>query len=303
MTPTISIVTPAWNAAVHIGETTRSLRAQSRTDWEWIVVDDGSTDETARVVMEEGGGDERIRVIRQPNRGVSAARNRGLDEARGAFVGLLDADDLWLPEALARRVERLESRPEIDFAYANQYRYDEITGRRFRSEPAKPERILENLLLWNGDVIPSICSNVILRRRIVDSGLRFDPRFSTAADLDFAFRLASRWRGSLVDDFLVVYRIRPDSMSRNLPLLEHDQIAVYRNAADLGLFRSSGFRRECFSRLYLILAGNWWVDGGKRARATAFMLKAVVLHPPSVLPLVRKAWRRIVRSGSRELGS
>jgi glycosyltransferase involved in cell wall biosynthesis len=301
MTPAITIVTPAWNAAAYIGETTQSVRAQSRTDWEWIVVDDGSTDETVRVLMEEGRGDERIRVIRQPNRGVSAARNRGLDEARGAFVALLDADDLWLPEALALRVERLERRPEIDFAYANLYRHNESTGQRYRSAPAKSERILENLLLWNGDVIPTICSNVVLRRPIVESGLRFDPRFSTAADLDFAFRLAARWQGSLIDEPLVVYRVRPDSMSRNLQLLEDDQIAVYRNAAALGLFHSSAFRRKCFSRLYLLLAGNWWVDGGKRARAVAFMVKAVAIHPPSALSLLRKALRRVVPPGARVL--
>ena len=298
MKPAITIVTPAWNASAHIGETVRSVRAQSRPDWEWVVVDDGSTDETVRVVMEEGRGDERIRVVRQPNRGVSAARNRGLDEARGSFVALLDADDLWLPEALALRVARLESRPEIDFTYANLYRLDEVTGRRFRSEPAKGERILENLLLWNGDVIPSIPSNVVLRRQVVESGLRFDPRFSTAADLDFAFRLAARWRGSLVDEHLVVYRVRPGSMSCNLQLLEDDQIAVYRKAAALGLFRSSAFRRECFSRLYMILAGNWWVDGGQRGRAAVFMTKAIVLHPPSALTLLGKAWRRVARPGA-----
>lgn len=301
MTPTITIVTPAWNAAAYIGETTRSVLAQSRTDWEWIVVDDGCTDDTVRVVTEEGQGDGRIRIIRQPNRGVSAARNRGLDEARGSFVALLDADDLWLPEALALRVERLESRHEIDFAYANLYRHDEISGRRFRSEPAKSDRILENLLLWNGDVIPSICSNVVLRRQVVDSGLRFDSRFSTAADLDFAFRLAARWRGSLVDDHVVVYRVRPDSMSRDLLLLENDQIAVYRNAAALGLFRSSAFRRKCFSRLYLLLAGNWWVDGGRRARAAAFIVRAVALHPASALALVRRAWHRVVRPAAGNL--
>lgn len=298
MSTTVTIVTPAWNAAAHIGETVRSVLAQTLTDWEWIIVDDGSTDETGRVILDEGRGDGRIRVVTQPNRGVSAARNRGLDEARGAFVALLDADDLWLPDNLSRKVSVLGARPEIDFAYCNMYRHYEGEGRRIRSGPGKSERMLEDLLLWNGDVIPTICSNVVLRRRVVDSGLRFDSRFSTAADLDFAFRLAAGWRGSLLEDYLIVYRVRPDSMSRNLQLLEDDQIAVYRQAEALGLFHSSAFRRECFSRLYLILAGNWWVGSGNRSRAVRFMAKAVAMHPPIAIRLVRKALRRLFRPGA-----
>jgi glycosyltransferase involved in cell wall biosynthesis len=95
--PTVSVITPAFNAAPYVRETLDSVLAQTFTDFEVIVVDDGSTDETAAIVDWYAQRDPRVRVVRQANRGIAAARNTAIAHARGRFLALLDSDDLWFP--------------------------------------------------------------------------------------------------------------------------------------------------------------------------------------------------------------
>lgn len=299
--PIVSIVTPAYNASRHIAETIRSVRDQSYEDWEWIIVDDGSTDDTREIIAREIADSVRVRVYEQENKGVSAARNRGLEAARGRYLALLDADDLWLPENLERKVGVLRQEPNIAFVYSNMYRYFERSGQTLPSEPGKGERILRNLLLWNGEVIPGICSNLVYRRPVHGEDLRFDPRFSTAADLDFAFRLASQGEGRLIDERLIIYRVVAGSMSRDLSRAERELTALYRKAEALRLFGSTAFRRRCFARLYLILAGSWWIDGKQRLRGLRLILRAIAVHPWAAVEVARKALRKMKRAGPRSV--
>ena len=108
--PTVSVIIPTYNRAHLLPRALESVLAQTFEDLEVLVVDDGSTDGTEAVVT---GYDDRVRYLRQPqNAGVSAARNRGLREARGEFVAFLDSDDEWFPEKLARQVERFRELPD-----------------------------------------------------------------------------------------------------------------------------------------------------------------------------------------------
>ncbi|MDQ3696997.1 MAG: glycosyltransferase [Gemmatimonadota bacterium] len=112
----ISVVMPAWNAAATIGEALTSLRAQTRGDWEAVVVDDGSTDETAGIVAAVAAADRRVRLLRQPSAGAAAARNRGLAATRHPWLLFLDADDWILPEHLERLGVVLDASPDADAA-------------------------------------------------------------------------------------------------------------------------------------------------------------------------------------------
>lgn len=114
-TPEISIIMPCFNAEAHVARGVASVLGQTFRHLELIAVDDGSTDGTAAVLA--AIGDPRVRVISQPNRGVSAARNRGLREARGAFVAFLDADDTWRPDCLELLLAALGKAPEAVAAY------------------------------------------------------------------------------------------------------------------------------------------------------------------------------------------
>ena len=113
--PTASIVVPAYNVEATIAETLNSLLAQTYTDMEIIVVDDGSSDRTTEIVAEFD--DPRIRLVSQRNRGLAGAHNTGIFEAAGDFIGFCDADDLWLPEKLERHIDHLRANPDVGISF------------------------------------------------------------------------------------------------------------------------------------------------------------------------------------------
>jgi glycosyltransferase involved in cell wall biosynthesis len=287
-TPLVSVIVPAWNAARFIADTIRSVQQQTYTNWELIIVNDGSTDDTAKIIA--GLNDPRIQLINQANAGVSAARNHGISAAKGELIAFLDADDLFDPKNLEEKVNLFFTRPEIDFVFSDCLLADEngtITG---PAPKGKAEKLLENILLWNGEVIPAPCSNLVVRSKCFDEGVRFDAEFSTAADQDLTLQLCGRYNGFYLAKTLVIYRVLGNSMSRNIAVMEKDHIGVYRKAARNGLFASPGFRRRCFSNLYLILAGSWWVNGGNKKRGLYFLLKSFFTWPRQLPNILRKAF-------------
>lgn len=117
MMPEVSIVTPAFNAAATIGRCIESVRSQSFGDWEQIIVDDGSSDETVEVVRRYASGDNRLRLVQQgKNRGAGPARNAAIATARGRYIAFLDADDEWYPEKLEKVLQFMKSKG-APFAY------------------------------------------------------------------------------------------------------------------------------------------------------------------------------------------
>lgn len=110
--PLVSVITPAYNAEKHIADAIASVRAQTLEDWELIIIDDGSTDDTASIV--NSVGDSRIQLIQQKNAGVSSARNAGLEVAKGKYLTFLDADDCLPTDALAARARFLAENPDVD---------------------------------------------------------------------------------------------------------------------------------------------------------------------------------------------
>ncbi len=129
MTPSVSVIVPVFNYGDFVGEALASVRAQTHPDWECIVVDDDSTDDTAERIHEQAALDERIRYRRQSHRGVVAARNTGIAEASGLFLQFLDADDLLEPRKLERHVSYLTSHPEVDIVYGDTRYFAEHPGR------------------------------------------------------------------------------------------------------------------------------------------------------------------------------
>jgi glycosyltransferase involved in cell wall biosynthesis len=136
----VSIITPVYNAARWLPETLASVRAQTLTDWEQFLVDDGSTDNSVAIIEAAAREDARFRLLRtERNMGPSAARNLALDAARGRFIAFLDADDLWLPEKLARSVEWLTAHG-YSFIY-HDYRHISNNGSRMGALIKAPEKL------------------------------------------------------------------------------------------------------------------------------------------------------------------
>src|SRR4051812_5654849 len=115
----ISVIVPCFNYGHYLPDTLRGLLAQQFKHWECIIVDDGSTDDTAGVAAAFAADDARIRYLRQANAGLSAARNAGLSAARGRYIQLLDADDSIAPQKLALQFDYLETHPEADLVFGN----------------------------------------------------------------------------------------------------------------------------------------------------------------------------------------
>ncbi|HLG03363.1 MAG TPA: glycosyltransferase family A protein, partial [Bacteroidia bacterium] len=167
--PQVSVIIPAYNAARFLAETIRSVQHQTFRNWELIIVDDGSIDKTKDIAA-PFLTDDRIRYVYQENAGVSSARNRGLSEARGEFIAFLDADDLWLPENLAKKVEYLESHSHVSLVHADTEEILADSSRTGFVLSGKAGDVLPDLLMWNGSVVPGIHSMLVRKSAMTETG-------------------------------------------------------------------------------------------------------------------------------------
>src|SRR6266851_2185358 len=113
MPPKVSVLMSVYNGATHLREAVESIKAQTWEDFEFIVIDDGSTDESGSILAEYLRLDARVKIHTQNNHGLAAALNTGLDLARGKYVARMDADDISVPERLATQVSFMEAHPEV----------------------------------------------------------------------------------------------------------------------------------------------------------------------------------------------
>ncbi len=223
-TPRASIIVPAYNAADTIGGTLESLLAQSFTDFEIVVVDDGTPDDTLAVVARYD--DPRIRVVRQTNRGLAGARNGGLAVARGAYIGFCDADDLWEPQKLAAHVRHLDESPDVGISFAGS-RLIDADGRSLGLVQAPKLRDITALDVLRRNPIGNGSAAVVRRAAFDRIAWRpagdtrrwwFDERFRQSEDIECwaRFVLTTDWRIEGVPGLLTRYRVNPGGLSANL---------------------------------------------------------------------------------------
>lgn len=288
----VSVVVPAYNAERTITDTLASVVAQTFKDIEVIVIDDGSVDGTARVARE--AGDERVRVISTRNGGVAAARNRGIAEAKGEFVALLDADDLWLPTKLERQVALLESRPSVGMCFTAAERVD-INTRPVGRIPAREYRDYCEALLLYSVVVSAGASSAMIRRTLALEIDGFDTSFSQSADWDFWLRLSRVTRFAAIPDVLMSYRSSPGNMSSDAELLERDTFAVLdKFFANPTSVRYQFLRTRSYSNHWMICAGSYLHAGqiGASLRSLRYGLRA---YPANSWRLLGVPWRWIRR--------
>jgi glycosyltransferase involved in cell wall biosynthesis len=219
MEPTVSVIIPAYNAAAHIGRTLESLRAQTWADFEAIIVDDGSKDDTAEVVCAMVKRDARFRLIQQSNGGVAAARNRAIAEARGRYLANLDADDMWRPTFLERTIAVLEAAgPDAVFAFAKTHWIDAKDRLLPQVDQVLPPRVGYRELLIRNPVGNG--SAALMRTAAVREIGGYDERLvrEFGQTEDWLLLLQLSWRGkvAVVREPLVLYRILPQSSSHAL---------------------------------------------------------------------------------------
>jgi glycosyltransferase involved in cell wall biosynthesis len=203
---------PAYNVAPYIGDAIASALAQTVTDFELLVIDDGSTDDTPRIAAAWAARDPRIRVMRKSNGGISTARNHALAHASGAFMAILDSDDLWEPDFLASQLAILDARPEVDLVTGNAwYLGSRLDGRPVRPYPdPRPQPDLAQILGED----EAIFIMTVFHRRVYETIGGFDETFRTNEDYDYWARAAiAGFRFARNDRPLGRYRRRDDSLS------------------------------------------------------------------------------------------
>ncbi len=207
--PLVSVILPTYNRAWSLREAVDSVLSQKGIDFELIVVDDGSTDGTGELLAEYAG---RLRCIRQENRGVSAARNRGISDSEGELIALIDSDDRWLPGKLAAQVAFFEAHPEALICQTEEIwirKGVRVNPKRHHQKPA-------------GDIFEASChlclvspSAVMIRRVLFDRVGLFDETLPACEDYDLWLRVAHRYPVHLIDTPLVTKTGgHPDQLSR-----------------------------------------------------------------------------------------
>ena len=289
--PLISVVIPNYNCARFIAAAIDSVLAQSYSNTEIIVVDDGSRDDSLSVLEKYGGG---IRVVRQSNQGVSAARNRGIAESRGSFIAFLDADDEWYPDKLTRQIA-LFDRPVVGLVYCSVEYVDEsgrslgtnLTGRR--------GRVLREIALLRGTIVLAGGSTAVVRRECFDKAGFFDREMSTAADWDMWRRIACYYEIDVVREPLIRYRLRPASMHRNVDIFAHDMLHGFSTMfADPAASEVRKLRRRAYSTLYLMLSGSY-LYAGRWMKCFGYAMRSIVTWPLNITYVAAMPIRRLQR--------
>jgi glycosyltransferase involved in cell wall biosynthesis len=217
----VSVIIPAYNAEKTILATLESVQRQTLSDFELIVIDDGSTDHT--VDLAKTLQDPRLKIFSYQNGGVSVARNRGIQHASGDFISFIDADDLWMPDKLQLQLEALQKNPEAGVAYSWTIFVDEKGTVLYAQEPVfhegnvYPHLLVENFIL-NG-------SNVLIRRQFVEAVGDFHAPLKYAEDWEFYIRLAALCTFVLVPKHQVTYLRSSQSATSKVDVMERDIVA------------------------------------------------------------------------------
>jgi len=302
MTKKVSVIIPAYNKAALTVKTVESVLGQTYENIEIIVVDDGSTDDTAQRMASFG---DKIQYIRKENGGACSARNRGIRSAQGDYLAFLDCDDMYLPEKIEKAVEYLETNTNFGFVHTPVYMATGGAKRVLRRYPlvktCPSGWIWRKLLLKDFSVINS---TVVVRRSCVKECGFFDEAIFTPADWDMWLRLAERYEAGYMNEPLTVYdKVSGGYIPRHLEQSEREGLRVLEKAFQRNCRLSRRFKNQCVSNLYLRHAYSYSkINNTDVAREKAFLsiqknmfnLKAFVLIAAATLlgKNMHHAWKR-----------
>lgn len=288
MSPLVSVVIPAYNVEKFIRQSLQSVLAQTFTDFEVIVVNDGSIDGT--VAAASAFEDPRIRILTQRNRGLAGARNGGIRAARGLYVAFLDADDLWLPEKLAMHVKHLDANPQVGVSYCPSAFMDDdarpmgcMQLPRFE-EIGAPEVFLRNPV-GNGSV-PVIrmetLQAIAMPAKSAEEGevWYFDETFRQSEDIECWTRIAlqTSWRFEGIRQALTLYRVNSSGLSANVDrqLASWDRMAAVTAAYAPEFVARWGRAGRGYQLRYLARRA---VRAGNPRQALGLLVRALSAHP------------------------
>lgn len=279
MSTIVSVIIPTYNRASFISDAIDSVLSQTYQDYEIIVVDDGSTDDTKQVLSKYGN---QIHYIYQENQRQGAARNNGIRHSTGNYIAFLDSDDVWLPQKLEWDIACFENESQIGFVYSN-VMYISSDGaplhkRRMKSPTGD---VLENIVLENFVV----ASTAIVKRECFDTVGLFNETREIAGSEDYEMwtRIASQYHFGYVDRSSTKYRVHPMGMMSNPGGMERSMLSALEAILANGEFypRIAHLKSHAYSNIYTYIAINYYASGDMR-KAQEFLRKAISIYPHQI---------------------
>jgi glycosyltransferase involved in cell wall biosynthesis len=281
--PTVSIILPTYNGARYLAGAIQSCLDQTFTDFELILVDDSSTDESPRIIAEFAAKDPRIRTVRhETNKRLPAAINTGMSMSRGRYLTWTSDDNLYRPNAIAEMVAALDRDPSVAMVYARATFIDAEGRPRGPMAIAPPDHLAHTCVV-------GAC--FLYRREVYDTIGGYDPDLFLVEDWDYWMRVSERFRLRVLDDDLYLYRDHGESLTNQR------QDRIWQNARQLLERRLPDMKwatPAARSRGYLVAARCAWRFGDRRG-ALRLTGRAFREHPGFALTrLIRRPFRRML---------
>ena len=267
MKPIISVIIPTYNYSQYVADAIRSVQSQSFSDWECLVIDDGSTDNTRQIVADISASDPRVRYFYQQNKGLSAARNTGIKESSGDFLQFLDSDDLLESRKLELQLNYFFSHPDVDIVYGDMRYFpsdhpqERLFSLKNTNKPWMPKisgrgkEIVRQLL--NDNIMVVNCP--LLRRKVIDATGLFDEGLNANEDWDYWLRCA-------LNDFNFMYLDLPETLA----LVRHHPASMSKDP-----FRMINAKEQVHHKFDALLIDSELKSANRKALACAGLLRAL----------------------------
>lgn len=277
----VSVIIPAYNKADLTIKTVESVLSQTYKNIEIIVVDDGSTDDTKSKLKIFSN---KIRYIYKQNGGACSARNLGIQQATGSFIALIDCDDIFYPEKIAKSIECLGKKSDCGFVYTDAYFIDcndNVISEHGIANPPVSGWIASKLILRN-----FICnSTVIVRKECFKKVGLFDENIFIPADWDMWLRLSDKYKAAYIDDNLTGYRLTDSYTTSNMEMAIREIVYVLNKVLIGNKHVSNGLKKKCLSNVYFTFGLDYAVmHDFKKARLSLF--RGVLNKPYSLRGLL-----------------
>lgn len=274
--PAVSVIIPTYNAGAYITEAIESVFKQTYKDFEVIICDDGSTDNTEKVLESYG---TQIRYILQKNKGPASARNIGIKDAKGEYIAFLDADDIWLPEKLELQMNEIKKSNFIGLVTCGRY----VLCENLATEIFQPkirdfdkQRLLKALVMRN---IIGGGSSVLVRKRCFDMVGLFDEQLLVSEDTDMWFRICKKFEARCIEKPLLKYREFSGSQSYYAEKnLESQLLYIEKVFSDKGLRLNAYLKSKAISERFFCAAWSS-IEARDYHKARKYILRSLFANP------------------------
>jgi glycosyltransferase involved in cell wall biosynthesis len=283
--PLVSVILPTYNRKHLLKETIESVLSQTYKDLEVIVVDDGSTDNTEHFIS--NFNDERITYIKQDHRGVSSARNKGIENAKGEYIAFLDSDDKWLPSKIEEQLKVFKNSKLNPGVIYSGIEYIDENGKKIREErlPAYRGNLFLYLLGARRNVVLGVGSTVLVKRVCFKECGLFDENMSYREDLDLLIRISKRFTFDYVPEPLAKIRIHKKRILTNIDTVIRGRELLFEK-----IYNDLKRHRRILAKYYY-QTGILYLRKNDKPKGKEYMIKSIRTFP--LIGAIKEWWKSI----------